>query len=115
MATLTQPIQPFQTKAPSIAISATSTASSAVQLPITGNNIRVINEGPSIAFLCFGKAQSGTVATLPTTTAVSVTSDAIGPGEDLIFSRDMGNDNYVSAICRVGGTAALTVYVGTGQ
>lgn len=110
-------LPPLQTGAAGIAISATSTVTAGVALPQApgdqpGTTVRVVSEGPSIAFLAFGNARL-VAATLPTATATT-TCDAILPGEDLIFSLKPG-DLAVSAICRAGGSALLTVYVGYGQ
>lgn len=106
-----QYVAPFQTKAYCITLSATSTATAAVQLPQGGGQIRVVNEGPNVVFLAFGK--SGTVlATLPVAGQTN-SCDAVLSGEDAIFTRDM-DDNFISAVCRAAGTAVLTVYVGTG-
>lgn len=114
---LQQSLPPLTTNAFCIAISATSTATTAVPVPKAPGGrpgpslVRVVNEGPSIAFLAFGNR--GVTATLPTA-AETNTCDAIGPGEDLIFSLAPGN-MQVSAICRAGGTATLTLYRVDGQ
>lgn len=111
-APLVQYIAPFQTKAYCITISASSTATAAIVLPQGGNQIRVVNEGPNVVFLAFGKSGS-ILATLPVAGQTN-TCDAVLSGEDAIFTRDM-DDNFISAICRSTATAVLTVYVGSGQ
>ncbi|SRR6266851_5859692 len=104
-------LPPFQTKAPGITISVTSTATTAVVLPTGGPQLRIVNEGPNIAFLAFSK--NGVLATLPTASQ-TVTCDAVLSGEDLILTRGP-DDNYISAISRATQTATLSVYVGSGQ
>lgn len=108
-------LPPFQTKAPGITISASATVTPAVPLPRgtgSGQQVRIVNEGPNVAFLAFGK--TGTIlATLPIAGAAS-TCTAVLSGEDEILTLD-ADDAYISAICRATQTAILTIYVGTGQ
>ena len=110
----------FGTASPGISIAVTATASTAVLLPLTGIEgvkqgavqLRVVNEGPSAAFIATG-ALSTTTATLPTTTATK-TCDAVLAGADVTLT--LAPDAlYISAICRAAGTATLTVYAGKGQ
>lgn len=105
-------LPPFQTKAPCITISASSTATAAVPLPVSGSGqqVRIVNEGPNIAFLAFTK--NGVVATLPVAVTTK-TCDAVLSGEDLILTL-APDDLFVSAICRATQTAVLSVYVGIG-
>ena len=114
----------FGTNASGISHAVTSSASTAVLLPTVpfadylkqGKcTIRIVNEGPSIAFFAIGSGAS-TAATLPTTTAAQ-TCDAVLPGSDVTFTLKPINDPnsvYFSAICRAAGTANLTIYVGRG-
>lgn len=106
-------LPPFQTKAPGITISASSSVTAAVPLPLgaSGQQVRIVNEGPNVAFLAFGRGN--VVATLPVA-GTTTTCDAVLSGEDLILTL-APDDKYVSAICRAAGTAVLTVYVGNGQ
>ncbi len=106
-------LPPFQTKAPGISVSASSTATTGALLPVgsAGVQVRIVNEGPNIAFLCFSK--NGTLATLPTASTAK-TCDAVLSGEDVILTLGV-DDNYISAICRATATATLNVYVGYGQ
>src|SRR3989304_924607 len=103
----------FQTQSPGISISVTSTASTAVALPVTDildslvqgqSHLRVVNEGPNIAFIAVGK----------TTATAAKTCDAVLAGEDMILTLSP-NARYISAICRAAGIATLSVYVGRGQ
>lgn len=107
-------LPPFQTKAPCITISASATATAAVELPLgaSGQNVRIVNEGPNVAFLAFSPS-GGQLATLPVAGTTS-TCDAVLSGEDLTLTLSP-TDKFISAICRSAGTAVLTVYVGTGQ
>lgn len=110
-APLVQYLAPFQTKAYCITISASATATAAVQLPQGGQQLRIINEGPNVAFLAFGKS-GNVLATLPVAGQTN-TCDAVLSGEDELLTRDM-DDNFISAVCRASGTAVLTIYVGVG-
>lgn len=120
MAYPTAPVtRPFVCASPAISVSATSTATTAVALPVTsagaGSIIRIVNEGPSIAFISLGSVIASTVATLPTTGGGTATCSPILPGEDASFTRDTKLETLISAICRAGGTAALTVQTGEGS
>ena len=75
------------------------------------SHLRVVNEGPNIAFIAVGKTTA--TATLPTATAAK-TCDAVLAGEDMILTLSP-NARYISAICRAAGIATLSVYVGRGQ
>lgn len=112
--------QIFQTASPGITIAVTSVASTAALLPVTDVldsidqgmvQIRVVNEGPNIAFLSIGK--TGATATLPAAGATK-TCDAVLAGADIILTLSPSH-RYISAICRASGTATLSVYVGRGQ
>lgn len=76
-----------------------------------GTQVRIVNEGPNIAFLAFSKR--GAAATLPVAGTTN-TCDAVLSGEDLILTLGP-DDGFISAICRATQTAVLTVYVGIGQ
>lgn len=104
----------FTTESPGISVAATASALTAVALPLSdGNSIRIVNEGPSIAFVAIGA--STVLATLPTTGVGTVTCVPILSGEDIILRRDASKGKFISTICRAAGTATLTVHVGTGQ
>ena len=106
-------VNPFPASSIGITVAATSTALTAVALPVvTGcNQLRVVNEGPSPCF--FATGASTVAAPLPTTGAGVNTCNAILPGEDAVFSIGSA-DLYISTICRTAGTATLSVYVGNG-
>ncbi len=123
-------IVPFPVNALTLPISVTSTASTSVALPAIGNVIRIVNEGPSVAFVSVGTGAQ--TATLPNATPTS-TSTPILAGEDAVFSMPVPratantgatpatNMSYtaptplnISAICRAAGTATLDVSVGEG-
>ncbi|SRR6266576_279765 len=108
-------LPPFQSKAPGITISASSSATAAVPLPRgqgSGQQVRIVNEGPNVAFLAFGKT-GVIVATLPIAGFTS-TCTAVLSGEDVILTLE-ADDAFISAVCRSTQTAVLSVYVGTGQ
>lgn len=107
-------VPPFQTNAPCITISASSTATAAVPLPLAGSGfqMRIVNEGPNVAF--FATSPNGVVlATLPAA-GTTTTCTAILSGEDATFTLS-STDKFISAICRSTQTAVLSVYVGVGQ
>lgn len=100
----------FSAQSPTILISVTTTASSSVALPATGNTIRIVNEGPNVAYVSIGAAAQ--TATLPTGTAAA-TCTAVLPSSDITMSIPDGRQN-ISAIARTG-TASLNVQVGEGS
>ncbi len=107
---------PFAVDSPTIAISATSNASTPVAVPGTGSVLRCVNEGPNASFLAV--SISPTNATLPSANS-SRTSTAILPGEDVVFTAPHGSPAnpvtlYVSAICRAASTATLLISSGEG-
>ena len=110
--------QPFSATALGITVAATSSALTAVALPVgadvtnSGNVIRIVNEGPNICFVALGAA--GVLATLPTTGAGVTTCVPVLAGSDIVLSRSPLVDRYISTICRAAGTATLTVQVGEG-
>lgn len=106
---------PFSVQAQTFGISATGVASAAVQMGVRANGVRIVNEGPNVAFVAIGNS-AAVLATVPGAAPGAVTSTPVPPGTDQIFS--MGFDaapNWVSAICRNGGTAALSITPGEGQ
>ena len=122
---------PISGQAKTLPISVTSTASASVALPSIGNSIRIVNEGPNVAFVSIGTGAQ--VATLPNATPTA-TSTPILAGEDVVFTiPDVRNTSQVaatppvigsvfgtatplniSAICRAAGTALLDVQVQEG-
>lgn len=107
-------LAPIEARIKTLAISASDTASTAIALPAIGNRLRVVSEGAYVAFISVG---TGSVsAALPGTTSGSatVTSTAILPGSDVIFSIPSDGLLSISAICRATQTATLDVSVATG-
>lgn len=103
--------QPFTAQAKTLPISVTSTASTSTALPALGNSVRIVNEGPNVAFVSIG---SGTqTATLPNATPTA-TSTPVLAGTDVSFSIPNDAVYNISAICRASGTATLSVQVGEG-
>ena len=111
--------QPFSATALGITVAATSSALTAVALPVgadttnSGNSIRIVNEGPNICFIALGA--TNVAATLPTTGTGVTTCTPVLSGSDIILTRSPLVDRYISTICRAGGTATLTVQVGEGM
>jgi len=93
-------------------ISVTATASTSTRLPGQGNSIRIVNEGPNVAFVSIGEGTQ--TATLPNATATA-TSTPILSGSDITLSIPNDAVYNISAICRATGTATLDVQVGEGQ
>lgn len=104
-------ILPFSAQAKTLPISVTSTASSSTALPSKGNTLRVVNEGPNIAFISVGTGSQ--TATLPNATPTG-TSTPVLPGTDISMSIPSDQVQNISAICRASGTALLDVMVGEG-
>lgn len=101
----------FSCQAKSLPISVTSTASASTALPSKGNSIRIVNEGPFVAFISVGSGAQ--VATLPNATP-TVTSVPVMPG-DTSLSIDPTAIQNISAVCRASQTATLTVQVSEGM
>jgi len=114
---------PFTAQALTLPISVTATASASTALPAVGNSIRIVNEGPNVAFVSIGTGAQ--TATLPNATATA-TSTPVLAGSDIVLTVPKVdgvpvNGVYpaatplnISAICRAAGTAILDVQVGEG-
>lgn len=101
----------FSTQSQTILVSVTTTASASAALPGQGNTVRIVNEGPNVAYVSIGATAQ--TATLPSGTAVA-TCTAILPSSDITMSiPDTGRQN-ISAVTRTG-TASLNVQVGEGS
>lgn len=105
-------IIPFSAQSATKPIAVTSTASSSTSLPGQGNSVRIVNEGPNIAYVSIG---SGTqVATLPNSGTPNRNSVPVIAGTDVIFTIPNDQVYNISAICPASGTATLDVSVGEG-
>ena len=100
-------------------ITVTATASTSTALPSVGNTIKILNEGPSVAFFSIGTGTQ--TATLPNATPTN-TSNPILPGAEVVLNipnpgsaGTAGTPLNISAICRAGGSCTLDVQVGEGQ
>lgn len=93
-------------------ISVTSTASASTALPAQGRTVRIVNEGPNIAFVSIGAGAQ--TATLPNATPTA-TSTPVLAGSDIVLSIPNDAIQNISAICRASGTATLDVQVGEGE
>lgn len=103
---------PFTAQAKALDISVTSTASSSASLPAIGSTVRIVNEGPNICFVSIGTGAQ--TATLPSSSSPTVTSTPIPPGDFALSIPPTDSVLAISAICRSGQTARLTVQVGEG-
>jgi hypothetical protein len=101
----------FNAQAKTMDISVTSTASASAALPAEGNSIRIVNEGPNVAFVSIGSGAQ--TATLPATSSFVATCTPIMPG-DTSLSISGASVLNISAVCRAGQTARLSVQVGNG-
>lgn len=105
--------RPFSAQASTISLAVTATASVAVQLPVKANALRIVNEGPNTAFIAI--SQSAAVLAVVPGTSATQTSTPILAGADVTLSMENGAlPNYISAICRAGGTAVLDLSPGEG-
>lgn len=102
---------PFSAQAKTLPISVTASASTSTALPGQGNVVRIVNEGPNVAFVSIGAGTQ--TATLPNATPTA-TSTPVLAGEDLVFGIPNDQVYNISAICRASGTATLDVSVGEG-
>lgn len=101
----------FSAQAKSLPITVTSTASASAALPNQGKTLRIVNEGPNVAFISVGSGAQ--VATLPNATP-TFTSVPVMPG-DTSLSIDASAVQNISAVCRASQTATLTVQVSEGM
>lgn len=103
----------FSAQAATIAISATATASTPVALPFSANGVRIVNEGPNVAFVAITPAS--TVATLPGASSAQTCTPVLA-GADVTLAMAQGSSpNFISAVCRASGTAVLSVSTGDGM
>jgi phosphoribosylcarboxyaminoimidazole (NCAIR) mutase len=103
-------LRPFTGQGKWIAISVTTSASTAVDLPNAGPVLNVINGGASNAFICVSAA--GTAATVPTSTAASTCTPVLA-NTDKAHSIADGSVLKISAIGA--GVTTLWVCVSDGQ
>ena len=102
---------PFSAQAKTLPVAVTAAASTSTALPNAGNTLRVVNEGPNVAFISVGAGTQ--TATLPNATPTA-TSVPVLAGSDVSFSISSVAVLNISAICRAAGTATLDVSVGEG-
>lgn len=107
-----QPL-PFTAQCKTLSISASSTASTSIALPNASNSVRIVNEGPNIAFVSIGAGTQ--TATLPSASVPVATCTPILASEDVILSIPSDAIYNISAICRSTQTAVLSVQVGEGM
>lgn len=103
-------LNPISAQAKTLPITVTSTASSSAALPAAGNTLRIVNEGPNVAFISVGSGSQ--TATLPNATPTA-TSFPVVVG-DTSFTIPNDQIYNISAICRSGQTATLDVNVTEG-
>ena len=103
--------QPFSAQSSTLDVSVTSTASTSTALPAAGNSIRIVNEGPNIAFASIGTDTQ--TATLPATSSPVATCTPIPVGDITLTIPASAILNF-SAICRASQTARLSIQVGEG-
>lgn len=101
----------FSAQNKTIAIAASVTASSSVQLPGSGNSLRVLNEGTSSVYISVGVGVQ--VATIPTSTALA-TCTPIAAGQDAVFSIPPDARQNISVIA-ASGTPNVVISVGEGS
>jgi hypothetical protein len=101
----------FPANAPSMLVSASTTASTSVPLPSQGNSLRIVNEGPNNAYISVGSGIQ--TAAVPSVTA-NASSVPILAGTDIVLSiAPLFQINQISAITLVG-TASLQVSIAPG-
>ena len=102
---------PFSATSKTLPVSVTATASTSTALPGQGNTIRIVNEGPSVAFVSIGAGTQ--VATLPNATPTANSTPVLA-STDITFTIPNDAVYNISAICRAAGTALLDIQVGEG-
>jgi hypothetical protein len=105
-------IRAFSVNAPTLLITAGTTASTPVALPNVGASVRLCNTGANIVYVHLAPAPVPVVATLPGA-SFSNTCLPVLPGEDAIFFKGNATDWNISAITSTG-TSGLLVSVGEG-
>lgn len=107
-------VSEFNATSPTLAIAVTAAASTSIALPGVGDAVRIVNEGPNVAFISIGVG-SQTATLPPTALPGSATSTALASGAERVFSiNNFLTTLQISAICRAAGTATLDVQVGFG-
>lgn len=103
---------PFDSKTRTLSIAVTSTASTSIAMPGQGGTVRIVNEGPNIAFVSIGTGVR--TAVLPSAVTPAGSSTPVLASSDISLSIPSDAVLNVSAICRAAGTATLTIQVGEG-
>lgn len=93
-------------------ITVTSSASTSTALPAVGNTLRVVNEGPNVAFISVGTGTQ--TATLPNATATATSFPVVVGDSSFTIANDGTTALNISAVCRASQTATLVVSVGEG-
>lgn len=91
-------------------ITVTSTASTSMALPAVGNTLRIVNEGPNVAFISVGAGTQ--TATLPNATATATSFPVVVGDSSFTIPNDQAYN--ISAVTRAAQTATLVVSVGEG-
>lgn len=105
--------QRFSAQSTTFAIAATATASAPALMPVAAGALRIVNEGPSVAFVAV--AAASTSATLPVALPGTQTATPVLPNMSITMAISAGGAQYISAICRAAGTAALSISIGEGS
>lgn len=101
---------PISAQCKTLPITVTATASSSAALPAQGNTLRVVNEGPNVAFISVGAGTQ--TATLPNATPTATSFPVVVGDSSFTIPNDQAYS--ISAICRASQTATLVVSVGEG-
>lgn len=101
----------FSSQSGTILVAVTTVASASARLPASGNTIRLVNEGPNVAYVSIGTGTQ--TATLPGAVAAATCTPVL-PSSDITMSIPAGDTQNISAITRTG-TASLNVQVGEGS
>lgn len=92
-------------------VTVTTTASTSTALPAAGNTLRIVNEGPNIAFISIGTGTQ--TATVPNATP-TITSVPVWVGDNS-FDIPASSILNISAICRATQSSLLNIQVGYGS
>lgn len=106
-------LSPFSAAVKTVSVAASAVATASAALPSSGNQIRLMNEGPNVAFIAIGSGAQ--TATLPAATAGASTVTSVPvPVGDVTLTIDSSAVLNFSVVCRAAQTAQVNIQVGEG-
>lgn len=105
-------VSAFNATAPCIGVAVTSTAGTSAALPGQGSALRLVNEGPNIAFLSLALNGATATSVLPGSSALQTCTPV--PVGDIVLSIRPDQILNFSLITRAAQTAQVSIQVGEG-